>query len=231
MKSSDVIKLENILENLKCETEREVNEIFENFDFAFTRKEKFLLTIPGLDILVIKKAAKRFYSNFKEEDKFFIKEKFSYIFGVEPNAVNTFIFVLLFLLLSTLYITNAKDMIPLITFCSILTACASFLSYFFASYVANKIMLKASEKNFLVKEIVKDKYIENLNKTINKEDFEEIKKYIDKESLKKLLVDNNFNISYKALEVFLQQTKQRIAKNDKYSKAEEILKCEDVVFQ
>lgn len=226
MKSSDIIKLENILENLKSETEREVSEIFKNFNFAFTRKEKFLLTIPGLDILVIKKAEKRFYNNFKNKDRDYMKSKFSCIFGIEFNFITAFIIMCLFILLSISCITGLND---LLIFFSIIAILPSSFSYFF-TFGCNKNMLEVSQKDYLTENFTNEKYLENLNDAINKEDFDELKKYIDKEKLKKLLVDNDFNISYKALEIFLDETKNEIEKDEKYLKAEEILLSKETVL-
>lgn len=227
MKSSDIIKLENILENLKSETKREVSEIFKNFNFAFTRKEKFLLTIPGLDILVIKKAEKRFYNNFKNKDRDYMKSKFSYIFGIEPNFITaSFIIMCLFILLSISCITGLNDLLIFFSIIAILPS--SFFCFF--TFGCNKNMLEVSQKDYLTEKVTNEKYLENLNDAINKEDFDELKKYIDKEKLKKLLVDNDFNISYKALEIFLDETKNEIEKDEKYLKAEEILLSKETVL-
>lgn len=227
MKSSDVEKIENIFKNLKCEKQKEVQEIFKDFNFSFSKKEKILLMIPGIDVFIIKKAAKRFYNNFKEKDKSFIKEKLSYIFNLKYNSFSIVFIILMFLLLSILYMEGVN---PVTIFGSTLGILASSLSYFFFSYSVNKDMLEASKKDYLTERMVQDKYFENINNTINKEDFDKLKKYIDKDTLKKLLVDNDFNISYKDLKIFLDETKNKIEKDEKYLKAEEILLSKETVL-
>lgn len=225
MKSSDVEKIESIFKNLKSETEEQVQEMFKDFEIVFTKRERALLMIPGLDIFIIKKAAKRFYSNFKNKDRDYMKSKFSYIFGIEPNFITTFIIMCLFILLSISCITGLNG---LLIFFSIMGMLASSLFYFL-TFGCNKDMLEASKKDYLTEKVTNEKYLANLNDAINKEDFDKLKKHIDKEKLKKLLVDNDFNISYKALEIFLDETKNKIEKDEKYLKAEEILLSKETV--
>lgn len=226
MKLSDVEKIENIFKNLKSETEEQVQGMFKDFEVIFTKKERALVMIPGLDIFIIKKAAKRFYSNFKNKDVDYMKSNFSYIFSIKPNSITAFGIMCLFIFLSISCMAGLKSLIILSL---IIGICASSLFYFF-TYNINKSMLAASKKDYLTGEVTKEKYLENLNDTINKEDFDELKKYIDKEKLKKLLVDNDFNISYKALEIFLDETKNKIEKDEKYLKAEEILLSKETVL-
>lgn len=234
MKSNDIIKLENILKNLKFETEREVNEIFENFNFTFTRKEKFLLTIPGLDILVIKKAEKRFYNNFKQKDINLIKENLSYLFKTKVNNNNFFLFLATssFFCLSYFCLSyiSEKDLGVLFLFGSFFLSIIFFSNYFFETLSENSGMKENVNKEFLSKKIINKKTKDKLDMILKKEDFEELKNNIDIERFKKLLVDNNFNISYGKLQKFIIDTKKELEKESEYLKAQEIFLSKESIL-
>lgn len=229
MKSSNLVNLENILENLKSETEREVNEIFKNFNFAFTRKEKLLLTIPGIDIFIIKRAEKRFYNNFKEKDINLIKENLSYLFKTKVNNKSFFTFIATSSFFYLSYISE-KDLSVLFLFGSLLLSVIFCATYFFETLSENSGMKESVNKEYLSKKIINKKNKDKLETTIEKDDFEELKNNIDIERFKKLLVANNFNISYKTLQKFISDTKKELEKENEYLKAQEIFLSKESIL-
>lgn len=229
MKLSDIIKLENILENLKSEAKIEITKMFEDFNFSFTRKEKFLLMIPGIDIFIIKRVAKRFYNNFKQEDISKIKEEYSYLLGVGNNVANV-VSSFVFLSVLTFCVNSIGNINFEVIMCSLITLLGISTTYLHVLFSSNKPMKEKLTKDFLYKNILEKEYIKNMNNIIKNKDFDELKKYIDKESLKNLLVENDFNISYKSLKVFIDGERNKIKKNDKYLKAEEILLSKETVL-